>query len=616
MQKVYELDISPEILELLGPNLYTNIYYVLAELIANAYDADAKNVYIIDKGDAIIVEDDGTGMDYEHGVKQYLQVAKQTRHDESTSITSGGRRRMGRKGIGKLAALSVSENVKVITRHESDVSGFVLSRRVPKDRRLKSIANNELVFQRICGNGTSIVMEKPEYKLNKTLDSWRRNILRMFPVISKDFQIHLENNSGKLTLANFDTDIVPQLGTMITIGEKFKSLDGSFHTDYPDIQEKILRHFGDNEISSPVTMITESGEKRTCHVTIHGWLGTYRSVRNRKRNIEDFPDNYISLFANGKLGVFNIIPEIGRNRMAESYLVGQLHIDAFEESDLPDMAMSNRQGYKTDDPRYVAAIGMIREHLFDAALQMYDTLSDRKNQDKYARKRKDKLASEQMLKQKAESFVNLIQTNIAMRSTGTPFTDQEAQSIVNETVGLLGLKQRVDLNKKKLLISHAGCDKEIADLLYDSLVFNSVDPEAIIYTSCDDAISRIPEGQPLYDYLRDFFVQSISTEMINTLFVVSEASAKRWAPVCEVGAAWITKSTHKIFTVNGYRPEQPLDIGPIYLNFNIDEEGIHLSKVNADTLRVKIKDICDQLGAKPRSDNEIMAFIRSRVIID
>jgi len=30
--------------ELLGPNLYTNIYYVLAELIANAYDADTKRV--------------------------------------------------------------------------------------------------------------------------------------------------------------------------------------------------------------------------------------------------------------------------------------------------------------------------------------------------------------------------------------------------------------------------------------------------------------------------------------------------------------------------------------------------------------------------------------------
>ena len=45
--KKYYVDFGPELLQLLGPNLYTNIYYVLGEIIANAYDADAENVYII-----------------------------------------------------------------------------------------------------------------------------------------------------------------------------------------------------------------------------------------------------------------------------------------------------------------------------------------------------------------------------------------------------------------------------------------------------------------------------------------------------------------------------------------------------------------------------------------
>ena len=44
--KEYKLQIDPgDIKNLLGPSLYTNIYYVLVELIANAWDADAKNVY-------------------------------------------------------------------------------------------------------------------------------------------------------------------------------------------------------------------------------------------------------------------------------------------------------------------------------------------------------------------------------------------------------------------------------------------------------------------------------------------------------------------------------------------------------------------------------------------
>lgn len=72
-EKEYKLNIDPRILELLDPSLYTNIYYVLAELIANAYDADAHNVYIIANKDDITVEDDGKGMSYADGdIQKYL----------------------------------------------------------------------------------------------------------------------------------------------------------------------------------------------------------------------------------------------------------------------------------------------------------------------------------------------------------------------------------------------------------------------------------------------------------------------------------------------------------------------------------------------------------------
>ena len=81
--KKYELSIDPRILELLGPNLYTNIYYVLAELIANAYDADAHNVYVIATQDSIIVEDDGSGMSYTDGdIDKFLNVAGISRTNE------------------------------------------------------------------------------------------------------------------------------------------------------------------------------------------------------------------------------------------------------------------------------------------------------------------------------------------------------------------------------------------------------------------------------------------------------------------------------------------------------------------------------------------------------
>lgn len=117
MSKEYKLSIDPRILELLGPNLYTNIYYVLAELIANAYDADAHNVYIISNPDNIVVEDDGAGMSYNEGdVNKFLNVAGISRTGDDDSLSSElKRKKMGRKGVGKLAALSVSEEVEVMT---------------------------------------------------------------------------------------------------------------------------------------------------------------------------------------------------------------------------------------------------------------------------------------------------------------------------------------------------------------------------------------------------------------------------------------------------------------------------------------------------------------------
>ena len=127
--KEYKLNIDPRILELLGPSLYTNIYYILAELIANAYDADAHNVYVIANKDDITVEDDGTGMSYQNGdIEHYLNVAKESRSSEEQALTKTcNRKKMGRKGVGKLAALSVSENVLVKT---------ILKRLIIKERNM------------------------------------------------------------------------------------------------------------------------------------------------------------------------------------------------------------------------------------------------------------------------------------------------------------------------------------------------------------------------------------------------------------------------------------------------------------------------------------------------
>ena len=63
--KNLQFDISLNVLNHLGRNLYRNFITVLGEAISNSWDADAKNVWIeIDKEQqSFTVKDDGIGMD-------------------------------------------------------------------------------------------------------------------------------------------------------------------------------------------------------------------------------------------------------------------------------------------------------------------------------------------------------------------------------------------------------------------------------------------------------------------------------------------------------------------------------------------------------------------------
>ena len=115
--KEYKLIVDPRILKILSENLYTNLYYVISELVANAYDADAHNVYIEIGEDYLFVEDDGFGMN-DSTIKDYLVVGLESRTEEANSYTPSGRRKMGRKGVGKLAALSIAKDYRLMTKQK------------------------------------------------------------------------------------------------------------------------------------------------------------------------------------------------------------------------------------------------------------------------------------------------------------------------------------------------------------------------------------------------------------------------------------------------------------------------------------------------------------------
>ena len=623
MEKEYKINVDPRILELLGPNLYTNIYYVLAELIANAYDADAKNVYIISNKDDIRIEDDGHGMSYENGdVAKFLNVAGVSRTSDKDSYTrSNTRKKMGRKGVGKLAALSVSESVDVLTICNGEKSGFVLSRRPESDNKLTPIKDEDINFAFIKDSGTAIVMKNPQYRLHKSLDAIKRNLLKIFPLVDEDFKIHLIRGKEKVIVEKFDENIATELCSIIILGDQYARLQKLVPNEFPSHRSSLVEKRG--EYSTPLTLKDNYGVEHEYSLQIEGWIGAYKSTRGRKAEVSDFPDNFISLYANKKLGEFNILPTVGQNKLNEVYVVGQLYIDLFELSELPDMALSNRQGYKSDDPRYEAVITYVRDSLLPDILNKRVQYANLKKAEQNEQKRQKQLDNEAKLKEMVDTFKTKASESaaIAIEEYGKQNEGQQTiKEIVSEAINSnfpeLGLKTVVDSQKRRILISHTYADKDLADIVYAMLLHNNVPAEDILYTNCDDEVSRIPEGVSIYDYLRDFFVESYSNQKIFVLFITSTKTPAAWGAMTEIGAAWITQVDNKIFNIDPFKPQHPLNDEAVWhTTHRDDDKTLYMTSLNADIFCQKIEHACSALGYANKSRGENKVYLQTLITI-
>ncbi|EJQ7602700.1 ATP-binding protein [Listeria monocytogenes] len=621
-EKEYNLDIDPRILELLGPHLYTNIYYILGELIANAYDADAKNVYVIDRIDEenkLIVEDDGSGMSYENkDVKNFLSVAKESRTNAINSYTKlNNRRKMGRKGVGKLASLSVSENVNIKTIKDGEKSGFVLSRKVI-NKKLEAINEDTISFIKIKNHGTAIEMTNPTYKLPVHLSTMANNLLKIFPLVDETFRIHLIRGDKHEILEESQSALVRKMAVLTTLGEDYKKMNEFYNCDFKEQKNSLLKNKESKKII--LNMLNKDNEEQDYTLEIKGWVGAYKTTREMKKNMQEFSDNFISLYANSKLGIFNILPIVGKNKLQEVYIAGQLHIDLFEETNLPDMALSNRQGYKSDDERYEKVLEYVKEELLPGILKdrsFYSVLLKAGKKEKEIKQQKKK---EEELKEKSIGFKRDVTREMTSEiSKISTINKDEVESIVNTQVNKhmksLGLKSTIDSNKRKVLISHTKADKKLADLIYIMLLKNGLSKDSILYSNCEDEEARIPAEMSIYGYLRDFFVDSISVEKIYVIYVTSENMRKSWGAIAEVGAGWITQTDHCIFTLNDFSPEAPLDVARQYQNTLRLGNDFYMDYTNLDMFCIWIENIGEKFRCKILSREENKAELKEVVCV-
>lgn len=339
----YFFNISLSVLNHLGRNLYRSFVTVLGEAISNAWDADARKVYIqIDNnGENMLIQDDGIGMSPTSFQDKFLKVGYSKRKDGNTH-SLGSRPYIGRKGIGKLALLSCAKRIHIISTADgtetveatidndsldsaigNDETNYSLTD-IPSDIKNHIKNNRQLMID--DKHGCTIYFEGLKYP-NKHKAEYLRKIIALyfrFSLIDNNFSIYvndIEVTSNDLKDLIKKTQFLWNINS--TIGDPY--LDAVCNVARSSINE-----------SFPINSVK----------------GFIVSVETPKNLVVNGLDERVSvdLYVNGRLREKDILKHIKSNRIPETYLYGQLYYNELDDDE--DRFTSSREGVKADDLKY------------------------------------------------------------------------------------------------------------------------------------------------------------------------------------------------------------------------------------------------------------------------
>jgi HSP90 family molecular chaperone len=127
-----ELKFDPQTIKHLGLKMYSTLPPAIAELISNAYDADASEVLIkLKEGKNIPKEinitDNGDGLSYDEINDKFLVIGRNRRLDEGDQPSKKYKRKpTGKKGLGKLALFGLANTIIIRTVKDKYLNEFIL----------------------------------------------------------------------------------------------------------------------------------------------------------------------------------------------------------------------------------------------------------------------------------------------------------------------------------------------------------------------------------------------------------------------------------------------------------------------------------------------------------
>ncbi|MBE2279671.1 MAG: ATP-binding protein, partial [Ignavibacteriaceae bacterium] len=342
----------------LGVKLYDKASAVLAELIANSYDADAKSVKVkipigewlasrikdgtfvdkegrtrtkwknVDRGFEIIVEDDGCGMTPDEMQNFYLNVGMDRREDINRGSLSKKYKRkvMGRKGVGKLAPFGICKEMEIISSGGTDTGkGYFTSHIILKYDDIVEDTSKD--YKPIIGSfdesyqpnsGTKIILRIFDYRHIPDKNMLNRQISRRFGLESRNWKVEISDSQkdDKFTIGQFDDLNEKMDGTLTNLDDKFIVID---------------------EINYPVK----------------GW------VAYSKEPYKDEEMAGIRIYARGKLFAttrdFGLKAGFTGEHTIRSYLFGAMYLDWLDD-DEEDVAKTDRQDILWDSSEKCIAL--------------------------------------------------------------------------------------------------------------------------------------------------------------------------------------------------------------------------------------------------------------------
>ena len=183
----------------LGVKLYSTIPPMIAELVSNAWDADASNVYINFNNEGektITVSDDGTGMTFSELNEHFLKVGRNRRVEMHKDETEGGRKVLGKKGLGKLSMFGIGKKITISTIKSGIKNTFVMDYKQLKDceGNVYKPAVIDYCVETDEKNGTAFLIEQLSRKSDFDIERLYRNLQTRFHIYSDKFVVHINDD--------------------------------------------------------------------------------------------------------------------------------------------------------------------------------------------------------------------------------------------------------------------------------------------------------------------------------------------------------------------------------------------------------------------------------------